>query len=78
MTRLHIKINGLDRLRNIFGQFPAESKRYLDAAGKEAGEEVVNTVGLRRYPPATAANAPPTPYYIRGRGMQYKHGNKGN
>lgn len=27
------------------------------------------------YPPATAANRPPTPFYIRGKGMQYKRGN---
>jgi hypothetical protein len=70
MTKLHVKITGLDRLKNIFGAFKADSKAYLNAAGLEAGEEVVNTEGLRKYPPPTAANAPPAPYYIRGRGMQ--------
>jgi len=78
MTKLHIEIRGLDRLTNIFGHFKGDSQRYLNAAGSEAGEEVVNTQGLRKYPPATAANAPPTPYYIRGRGMQYKSHNSGS
>lgn len=33
---------------------------------------------LATYPPQTEANAPPTPYYIRGRGTQTASGNLGN
>jgi hypothetical protein len=53
--------------------------KTLALAGRVCAEkELLSTIGLRHYPPATAANRPPTPYYIRGRGMQTKHGNTGS
>jgi hypothetical protein len=73
-----IKVTGLDKLTNSLNRFPQEINRGLEAAGKEVGKEIINTRGLRLYPPATAANMPPTPYYIRGRGTETKHGNIGN
>jgi hypothetical protein len=39
-------------------------------AGQKVGKEVIMTKGLKIYPSETSANSPPTPYYIRGRGMQ--------
>jgi hypothetical protein len=67
---IDIDIPGLDALLQKLGQLPPLLEKYLRAAGKEASNEVLDTIGVRRYPPSTAANAPPVPYYIRGRGMQ--------
>lgn len=77
MTRLHVQIKGLDKLkRDIFG-LSAAAREALTRAGDEAGHEVIQSEGLQRYPPATGANAPPAPYYIRGRGTQLKGRNLG-
>ena len=79
MSGITIKIEGLDKLREAFAQFPKKTVQYLNAAGREAGKRIIlPTEGLKKYPPATDANRPPTPYYIRGRGTQYAGGNKGN
>ena len=77
-----IRIEGLesiDKLLLALKRFPQQVKRNLGAAGLEAVKRVIFPVqGLKRYPPATAAHQPPTPYYIRGRGMQYKSRNTGS
>jgi len=71
-----VDVQGVDKLVKAIEQFPKHTARYLDAAGKEASERVIlPTQGLKRYPPATEANLPPTPYYIRGKGTQYKSKN---
>lgn len=75
---IHIEVRGMDELMRKMDKFPAEIKQTMEAAGREAAEEVLKTDGLRKYPPTTAANAPPAPYYIRGRGMQYMTGNTGS
>ena len=76
---LKIEVKGLDILMRKFKQFPEEIKSHLSQAGDEAAERVLlPTEGLKKYPPQTAANEPPTPYYIRGRGMQYKTRNAMN
>lgn len=72
---IKITVVGLDKVLAAMGKFPGQVDRYLVAAGKEAGSEIIETQGLLRYPPSTAANAPPVPYYIRGRGTQTAHGN---
>ena len=77
MADLQISIRGLAELQTKLAALPAQLQRYLSAAGNEAGHEVISTEGLQRYPPATAANAPPTPYYVRGRGTQLKSRNLG-
>lgn len=70
-----ISIRGLDRLLSGLSRFPAVIKKNLGAAGKEAAETVIlDTEGLRRYPPAGPGNAPPYPFYIRGRGTQVSAG----
>ena len=51
---------------------PLGLARNLPAAGREVIKVVIESKGIMSYPPETAANMPPTPYYIRGRGMQYK------
>jgi hypothetical protein len=75
MTQISVKVIGLDKLRQALQDVPDELERTVKGAGNEIGETILRTEGLREYPPATEANSPPTPYYIRGRGMQYKRGN---
>src|SRR3990167_9007556 len=75
---IKIQIIGLDRVMAALNRFPREIAKYLGQAGEEAAKRVIlKTRGLQLYPPTTAANRPPTPYYIRGRGMQYKSKNTG-
>ena len=72
---IHVEVDGIDKIQSGLDRFPVEIPRYMKAAGKEASEEILETEGLRKYPPAGPANQPPAPYYIRGRGMQYQSGN---
>ena len=69
---LRIEIKGLDKLISSFNRFPERITRMMGQAGKDASDKILATRGLQTYPPETAANKPPTPYYIRSRGMQYK------
>ncbi len=70
-TALEVELKGLDKLNRAMKKFPRTVIKNLGAAGKEAAEDIVlKTEGLRNYPPETAANKPPTPYYIRGVGTQ--------
>lgn len=74
-----IRIEGMDKLRAAFKKFPIIVRADMKAAGIEAAKKVIlPTVGLQKYPPTTAANEPPEPYYIRGRGTQNKGGNRRN
>lgn len=75
--RMRIEIEGADRIAEALRKFRGETRKAFVDAGKEAGEEIIGTRGLKSYPPASEANAPPTPYYIRGRGMQYAKSNSG-
>jgi len=67
---IHIEIEGLDEVLNNLDTFGRDLPKYMKGAGIEASNEILNEKGLRNYPPATEANLPPPPYYIRGRGMQ--------
>jgi len=68
---IHIEIRGIENLKLALSRFPQMAARYLQAAGQEAAKDIIlPTEGLQKYPPETVANFPPTPYYIRGRGMQ--------
>lgn len=75
--QVEIKVSGLEKVKQAFAKFPETISKNFKAAGIEASNLILDTQGLRKYPPATAANFPPTPYYIRGRGTQYKSYNKG-
>ena len=78
MPDIGITIVNLEPLLDALRKFPRETQKYLRAAGKESGTAVIDTLGLKSYPPATAANQPPVPYYIRGRGTETRFGNRGN
>lgn len=75
---LKITIEGADKIVAGLTKFPQEIQQNFKMAGDEAATEVIMTEGLKVYPPKTAANAPPTPYYIRGTGTQLKSRNMGN
>ncbi len=60
-------------------KLPVALKREtVEGGNKEVMAEILGTTGVQKYPPATDANQPPTPYYIRGRGTQLKSRNLGN
>lgn len=69
---IRIRIEGLDKLLKALAKFPQEARHYLRGAGEEASRDaILKTTGLQKYPPSTAANQPPAPYYKRGVGMVY-------
>lgn len=74
---LFIEVTGLDVVLRNFDAVQRDLPEYLGMAGKESADEILNTVGLRKYPPTGPGNTPPVPYYIRGRGMQTAFGNDG-
>jgi hypothetical protein len=67
---INIKIVGLDKVNKNLAALEKDLPVYLQGARIDVTDEILNTQGLRKYPPATSANQPPVPYYIRGRGMQ--------
>jgi hypothetical protein len=70
MNTIHIAIEGTEELAVALRKYPDELARYLAQAAEEVGVEVYDSPGLSQYPPLTAANLPPVPYYVRGRGTQ--------
>lgn len=78
MTGIKVEIRNLDKVLKNFEKISADLPRYIGQANQESSREILDTRGLRRYPPATAANQPPAPYYIRGRGTQTATGNMNN
>ena len=76
---IELKVKGLDKLVKAFDKFPREIQLGILQAGREASNEILNTTGLRAYPPITTQRqAPNTPYYIRGVGTQYTTRNTGD
>ena len=74
----HIRLKGMDKIIEAFRKAPLEIARSIKGAGEESAAEILDTQGLRLYPPATSANLPPVPYYVRGRGTQYATKNAHN
>lgn len=70
MTDIQIHVKGIDELRAKFGQMPPVLRTRLARAGTRYAPYLLNVQGVKTYPPQTAANFPPVPYYIRGVGMQ--------
>ena len=78
MTEIHITIEGDEEFAEAMSKLPDELVTAMEAAGKEAHAEILGTVGIQQYPPATAANFPPAPYYQRGKGTIYPSGRSDN
>lgn len=72
---IEIEVRGVEKLVQALDRAPDVIRANMAAAAKEAGSEIINTEGLKVYPPETDANKPPEPYYIRGVGMQRVSGN---
>jgi hypothetical protein len=71
-----IRVEGIDKLEKFARRFPAEIKRNMLAAAQEASTKVLLSTEGIKYPPETAANLPPTPYYKRGTGTVTSHGTR--
>lgn len=55
---IHIEVKGLKELQAAIAKFPRMVEIYMGKAGQEAADRVIlNTAGLRKYPP-DAARAP--------------------
>ncbi len=74
---IEIEIKGADKIVAALTKFPQEIAQNFRKAGEEAEEEIVETRGLKNYPPKTEANAPgrysikthqKMGYYVRGTG----------
>jgi len=74
MPIIEIKVEGIKQLAAAFKKFPVVIPKNMAAAGLEVANMILDTTGLRSYPPETAANRPPTPYYQRGLGTVHKFG----
>jgi hypothetical protein len=77
MTEIRVQVIGLEKVREGLAKFPRQIEKYMYSAGRESASAVLTTEGLKKYPPATAANKPPVPYYVRGLGTQTASGNLG-
>lgn len=79
MGEIQIDIKGVDKLVSNMDKVGSQLDVYLKTAAEESLNEVLDTVGIRKYPPTTAANNPPYPYYQRGKGTWTSPGvNRGN
>lgn len=73
-STIRIKVEGLDKIVNSLDRVGDDFNTYMKGAGIESANAILDVRGLRKYPPATGANQPPPPFYIRGRGMQTSAG----
>jgi hypothetical protein len=80
MANIRITVRNADKLAAALLKVPSAFKRIIAEAGKEAALEILNTEGIRRYPPANEGNQPgrfnmrtrrPMGYYVRGRTSYY-------
>ena len=71
---VEVEILGLEELMKNLDRAPKVVTSHIKKGMKDAAEEIANTKGVRRYPPAGSANSPPAPYYKRGRGLVQRNG----
>lgn len=73
-SSIRFEVKGLDKVLANLEKFDNVINKYIQQAALESVRIVLNTEGIRKYPPATNANRPPIPYYERGRGMWVHRG----
>ena len=78
MATISLKIDGLDKLEAALKKAPAVIDDAVEGAGNQIGNVILETRGIRLYPPAGSGNRPPTPYWVRGVGLQTARGNRNN
>lgn len=73
-----MQIRGLEQVKAAMDRFPEQIKAAVGLAQKDISKNILDTKGLRNYPPSSGANQPPgnagRGYYIRGRGWMRKSG----
>ncbi len=72
-----VEIRGLKELDAKLKKLGMSLNKYASQGMVQASKDILKTEGLKKYPPITDANKPPTPWYHRGIGMQYKSHNDG-
>lgn len=69
-VQLHIE--GLDKVAAAMEKFPSQIKAAVELAQKDMSKNILDTRGVRNYPPQWQANQPPGTsgrgYYSRGKG----------
>ena len=73
---IDIKIEGADQLAKRLRTAGDLIRKTAMLDGMQDATKYVAT-NAAVYPPASKANAPPPPYYIRGKGTQYEKYNRG-
>lgn len=68
--QINVKITGLLELEQALKRAPKAMTQAVADAATLAGDHILNTEGVRRYPPAGPGNRPPYPFYKRGVGTQ--------
>jgi hypothetical protein len=69
-----IELQGAEELQLALQRVSQMLDTYMQAAGAEAVKnEILPTEGIQTYPPESAGNQPPPPYYIRGQGTQVSY-----
>lgn len=67
---ISIRVEGLDEVMRAGERVRDGLIEAMERAGEESAAEILETRGLFLYPPMNEGNYPPTPYWIRGRGME--------
>lgn len=67
---IDIDITGIEGVQEMLQRMPEELAEAFRRGASESAQEILQTTGLQQYPAETAANSPPTPYWVRTRGMQ--------
>lgn len=56
---IKVEIDGLKQLQAAFDKAPALAEKHMSAAAKEAGDMILDTEGLRKYPPGNQGRPQP-------------------
>lgn len=72
-----IEVKGLKEIDAKLNKLGKSLNKYAQQGMIQASKDILKTEGLQKYPPTTDANRPPTPWYLRGVGTQYKNRNDG-
>lgn len=73
---LTVKVKGLKELETAMQRAPVAIQNALRDSATLVGDHILNTRGLRQYPPEGPGNRPPVPYWKRGVGREVSAGRK--
>lgn len=75
---IEIQVIGLEKVQAGLATLNGDLSKTMEGVGGEVSDLILNTEGVRTYPPGGDANSPPPPFYVRGQGTQTMSGNRGN